>query len=203
MFKRSLEQDEDHKYCVRSRLEIAVANLGWFEYKPLQHANGIRLLTFLPTLGEDADVRRTISEYRHDQWNWTLPKALPYAAISYAWGPPHPTQTVFLDGRPFEVRQNCWEVLRAVRRQRIARYYWIDAICINQAHAKEKSTQVSMMSQIYANAQCTLACVGVDDQTDELMHQWRRLRIPTVDMWLSSAAIRDGTSMLQVDSKLC
>jgi len=47
---------------------------------------------------------------------------------------------------------------------------WVDAICINQADLKEKSTQVSMMRDIYAAAKCVLVWLGNGNltQVDEL-----------------------------------
>ncbi|KAL8782794.1 MAG: hypothetical protein Q9213_005118 [Squamulea squamosa] len=41
--------------------------------------------------------------------------------------------------------------------------YWIDAICINQKDVPERSTQVSLMTQIYHQAQCTIVWLGEED----------------------------------------
>lgn len=40
---------------------------------------------------------------------------------------------------------------------------WIDAICINQSDADEKSQQVRMMTEIYARASLTFVWVGEED----------------------------------------
>ena len=45
--------------------------------------------------------------------------------------------------------------------------YWIDAICINQEDIKERSRQVSLMSRIYGQAQCTMAWLGERDTYTE------------------------------------
>ena len=41
--------------------------------------------------------------------------------------------------------------------------YWIDAICIDQEDLRERSTQVSLMSKIYRQAQCTMAWLGEEN----------------------------------------
>ena len=41
--------------------------------------------------------------------------------------------------------------------------YWIDAICIDQEDLYKRSTQISLMSKIYRQAQCTMAWLGEQD----------------------------------------
>jgi hypothetical protein len=62
--------------------------------------------------------------------------------------------------RLLNVRRNVVEMLRYMRRRTAERYLWIDAICINQADAGEKGTQVSMMGDIYADASRVLIWLG-------------------------------------------
>ncbi|KAG7008480.1 hypothetical protein G7Y79_00005g016210 [Physcia stellaris] len=45
--------------------------------------------------------------------------------------------------------------------------YWIDAICINQEDIQERSRQVSLMSLIYSQAQCTVVWLGERDRYTE------------------------------------
>lgn len=42
--------------------------------------------------------------------------------------------------------------LRAMRQPDRDVYLWVDALCIDQANNEERSYQVSIMSQIYAEA---------------------------------------------------
>ena len=44
---------------------------------------------------------------------------------------------------------------------------WIDAICINQQDLLEKSRQVAMMGEIYANADTMFAWLGPGDATND------------------------------------
>lgn len=41
--------------------------------------------------------------------------------------------------------------------------YWIDAVCIDQKDLRERSTQGSLMSQIYRPGQCTVVWYGEVD----------------------------------------
>lgn len=80
--------------------------------------------------------------------------APPYTAISYAWGDDEPTQTIFLNGRPFKVRPNLWSCLYHIGYRAYGQglCVWADAICINQDDDGERSAQVRCMNKIYANA---------------------------------------------------
>lgn len=46
----------------------------------------------------------------------------------------------------------------------IARYYVIDAICIDQGSAQEKNGQVAIMGEIFSRAELVLACLGSPDK---------------------------------------
>ena len=46
-------------------------------------------------------------------------------------------------------------------------YFWVDAICINQANNQEKNGQVSRMSDTYRSACTVIAWVGPDYEVDE------------------------------------
>jgi hypothetical protein len=63
------------------------------------------------------------------------------------------------------VRKNVVEMLRYLRKNTTKRYLWVDAICINQADAIEKGTQVSMMGSIYAQAYRVLIWLGAPSPT--------------------------------------
>lgn len=43
-------------------------------------------------------------------------------------------------------------------------YFWVDAICINQADLEERSAQVQIMPQIYSQASCVIVWLGDDSQ---------------------------------------
>ncbi|KAH8194009.1 hypothetical protein TruAng_011824 [Truncatella angustata] len=90
---------------------------------------------------------------------WPLdPKDRPkYHAISYTWGDPKFTTYLRINGKKFQVRQNCEYALRQAHSHGGSRYYWLDAICIDQNDTTEKGHQVAMMGDIYRNAAHVLA----------------------------------------------
>lgn len=92
-----------------------------------------------------------------------------FAAISYVWGTEEATKHISIDGKAYNIRPNCHYALEqavrfrcsgADRRRDRWDYLWIDAICINQEDAEEKSHQVSMMSYTYDAATVVLASLG-------------------------------------------
>ncbi|KAF2644168.1 HET-domain-containing protein, partial [Massarina eburnea CBS 473.64] len=85
-----------------------------------------------------------------------------YHAVSYTWGPTTDPGTIIIGENEAEiyVRRNCINVLRQITHFKTCEYYWIDALCINQADNDEKSYQVAMMGEIFSRADRVLACVG-------------------------------------------
>ena len=91
---------------------------------------------------------------------WPVKQAPLYHAISYTWGDPVPTETIIVNNRRMEVRQNCEYVLKQAHWHGGSRYHWVDAICIDQNNLVEKGNQVAMMGNIFRRAARVLACVG-------------------------------------------
>jgi Heterokaryon incompatibility protein (HET) len=90
-----------------------------------------------------------------------------YEALSYTWGSPEPKQVAHIantdDHTSFvsmTVTLNLYSALRHLRRTDDIRTLWIDALCINQADAPEKSDQVREMMKIYANADRVIVWLG-------------------------------------------
>src|ERR1700755_1266522 len=92
--------------------------------------NEIRLVELLP--GEDDDPISCIF-HRHILRG----SDFKYVALSYTWGESDsPTYKIFIDGMPFNARQNLWYFLQERRRQGRFDPIWIDAICINQSNTE-------------------------------------------------------------------
>jgi hypothetical protein len=85
-----------------------------------------------------------------------------YAALSYQWGPPDEGHPIMLNGRPFSVRTNLWQFLSEARHrmEHHTALIWIDAICIDQEHTKERNHQVAMMGEIYSKASHVVVWLG-------------------------------------------
>ncbi|KAF7541672.1 hypothetical protein G7054_g509 [Neopestalotiopsis clavispora] len=97
----------------------------------------------------------------------------PYIALSYTWGDDEPANTIAINGQALKIRDNLSYALprlASLRRdgnksefQRDEKYFWIDAICIDQEDTKERNHQVSMMKDIFATASLTVAWLGPED----------------------------------------
>lgn len=134
-----------------------------FKHHPLPDpATYIRLLEILE--GQfDTHVICEVSE-------WPVDEAPAYYAISYTWGDPEATTEITVNGKRMTVRQNCEYVLQQAFASKRSRYFWVDAICIDQQSTNEKNHQVAMMGQIYKRAVHVFSCVGPhDDDTHFLV----------------------------------
>jgi Heterokaryon incompatibility protein (HET) len=85
-----------------------------------------------------------------------LIKTVPYIALSYCWGDPSVTLPILLNGCSFQVTVNLHSFLQHFRQSRTVSVLWIDAICINQGDATERSSMVRRMKSIYEYAKHVL-----------------------------------------------
>ena len=117
----------------------------------------IRLLYVLPS---SAELVCSLEVFELDS-------APQFSALSYTWGEAEQEHAILVNYSLLVVRKNCWYVLSQARNSRMSLYYWIDAICINQADVEEKSQQVSLMGEIFRKAIRVLACVGPHENGSE------------------------------------
>ncbi|PSN64780.1 HET-domain-containing protein [Corynespora cassiicola Philippines] len=115
-----------------------------------------------------------------------------YIALSYIWGKETPTESLLVNGRSFEIRENLYNFIShfckgfqdctRIRYNNFARftmskateiYFWIDQICIDQTNIRERNHQVQQMSHIYSNATCVLSWLGCDQQYVDAVHKFR------------------------------
>ena len=126
-------------------------------YSPLPTKQHIRLLTINtshPTLSVSLIAL-------------PLHKAPSYIALSYAWGIPGPTHALPVPGHCIEVQVNLYRALQSLRARRLQSLLWIDALCINQSGAKEKSHQIPLMRDIYSQASTVLIWLGDASKIEE------------------------------------
>jgi hypothetical protein len=85
-----------------------------------------------------------------------------FYALSYEWGPAHPTFPITIDGKRFLVRENLRNFLDRIEDggEDFIRPLWIDAICIDQTKVAERNEQVKIMGQIFSAASLVLAWIG-------------------------------------------
>ncbi|KAJ2995248.1 hypothetical protein NUW58_g1328 [Xylaria curta] len=116
-----------------------------YQALPQGHA---RFLRRVPQLNEDElifeFISLPISDNRCDE---------EYIAISYFWGSlPADRLLVLADGSTVTVTAKVTHILQEIIYQIRCDIIWIDAVCINQQDSSEKSTQISLMVDIYSCA---------------------------------------------------
>lgn len=91
-----------------------------------------------------------------------------YVAISYVWGKTTDLMQIVVNNQPFAVTSTAEVALRQVTQHKLARYIWLDAICIDQANDEERGHQVRNMGCIYSFAKGTAASTGMNRSFQEL-----------------------------------
>lgn len=153
-----------------------------FEYSPLQ-SNTFRLLELIPGRSLRADIHCWLRDYQVDA-------APPYEALSYTWGDEESKCRISLNGFSFHIRPNLRDALRRLRQPRSTRIIWIDAICIDQKSADEKSVQVPLMEKIYTRAERVIAWLGEETfdsgmALDFIPHLTKIAEVNNKSNWLS------------------
>ncbi|KAJ0148875.1 Uncharacterized protein HZ326_8520 [Fusarium oxysporum f. sp. albedinis] len=99
---------------------------------------------------------------------YSLATAPSYQALSYVWGPALTanSKSIQCNGHNFFVTDNLYEALHRLRAISDCRLIWIDQICINQHDLQERSQQVSVMRDIYSQAELVNAWLGVTDSPE-------------------------------------
>ncbi|KAI0155796.1 heterokaryon incompatibility protein-domain-containing protein [Pestalotiopsis sp. NC0098] len=137
-----------------------------FEYPPLDKTKSqIRLLEIFPQ--PDSSLHYSLTTF-------DISTCPPYIALSYVWGEDEPSNTIFVNGQDFFIRDNLSYVLPRLANlredggtskfQRPESHFWIDDICINQNDTKERNHQVELMKDIFTSASLTAAWLGPDEE---------------------------------------
>ena len=140
-----------------------------FKYEELpDQSSYLRLLEVLPL--EHGRSRMDGSEVIRCRITHVLASDQPvYQALSYTWGDDTVRYDIELNSKRFQVADNLYWFLYYRSQARITKnstLLWIDAICINQVDAVEKSCQVQMMGTIYQKAQLVLVWLGCPESED-------------------------------------
>jgi hypothetical protein len=154
-----------------------------FEYKSLPGPRFIRVLR-IPTLNdkesEDSPLVGALIAGSVDD------NMFMYNALSYAWEGQPSDQMLLLQTSVGNfgsclITKNCYDALRHIRKRTKllvgdSFYIWIDAICINQSNMTERSSQVSIMGDVYRNSQAVYIWLGLSfDNSTEAMESLDRL----------------------------
>ena len=121
-----------------------------FSYRPLAGGE-IRLI--------EVPCRR--SEHSYSVSNVTMTEALQFYALSYTWQGQSRSGSIICNGTVLKVTPNVKTALGYLSQREACLPVWIDAVCINQEDAAEKSLQIPFMEQIYSNAVKIIVWFGV------------------------------------------
>lgn len=116
-----------------------------FDSLPVDH-DSFRLLLLHPSPDSDARIQCTLI-------NTKVLEDCIYEAVSSTWGEPCPTRPIFINEKPFEVRENLYSASLRLRLSAQPSMLWIDAVSIDQTTVTENGHQVKLMPKIYKGAQ--------------------------------------------------
>ncbi|KAK7516316.1 hypothetical protein IWZ03DRAFT_360069 [Phyllosticta citriasiana] len=115
-----------------------------FPYRPLQaQTQEIRIIQVLPLAEESHESPQVHCKLKQVD----LVDEPEYSALSYVWGDTRATKSIILDDRQIGVTANLEIALRQLvrnlydKREKLLDL-WVDAICIDQANASEKTQQL-------------------------------------------------------------
>jgi hypothetical protein len=101
--------------------------------------------------------------------------------------------SIICDGQIIKVTSNLRDALRMLMASIISdkihsapRYYWIDALCMNQQDISERNVQVARMADIFTEAQGVIAWLGKEDEfTADAMATMNRISSISEEKWAS------------------
>ena len=92
-------------------------------------------------------------------------KDLQFDASSYVWGDATHLMPILVDNKLFLVTRNLFEALHSFRKNNVVPgLLWMDAICINQQDVDERNHQVTLMRQLYSQAEKVRIWVGPESE---------------------------------------
>jgi hypothetical protein len=141
-----------------------------FPYRQLDELDSIRLIRLHPASSSQAEVKCSLI---HSTLKICGDIYDDYTALSYVWGDPNDTRSIWIDGIPFPTTINLFSALRDLRHENSALLVWADAICINQIDDKEKLGQIAIMGKIYSMAEHTVIYLGpLEAKNADELNSW-------------------------------
>jgi hypothetical protein len=96
-----------------------------------------------------------------------------YVALSYAWGDPLPSRQIMCGtNETLPITTNCYDALQRLRHSFRTQTLWVDSICVNQSNEGEKSHEVSLMQDIYSQAQTVYIWLRKGNQDSDYAMDW-------------------------------
>ncbi|KAK6846093.1 hypothetical protein PG987_001281 [Apiospora arundinis] len=123
-----------------------------YVYQALSARDTIRIIGLQPS-EESSNIRITLRDY-------PVSSSPEFEALSYVWGTGVRDHVIECEGWGLAVTSNVFSALQELRLPAEVRYVWVDAICINQDDAQERSYQVTLMRNIYTTAVGVIIWLG-------------------------------------------
>jgi hypothetical protein len=117
---------------------------GIYQYRPLESDRHIRLLQLLK--------RRSSMVPRCELLHFELDTDPPYSAPPYTWGRQAASIPLAVGENRLLVTSAVEEFLTCEGSKFTSKFFWIDAICIDQKNDDEKAAQIPLMTEIYQSA---------------------------------------------------
>ena len=137
-----------------------------YRYRPLATGE-IRLVQL-----EEATDQAVICSLCHVNFREIYKRFWGYRALSYVWGAANKPRKITCDGKLLPVTENLYHALRRLLLGKKRRkFFWIDAICIDQSNIPERNAQVQLMAQIYHQAETVIVWLGEESDTDGLTYR--------------------------------
>ena len=128
----------------------------FYVYRPLKAPEVSFRLFELQPMDHDGTLRGTLQEA-------VVYGLADFVALSYEWGPAEDYDLIEVDDAPFRVRRNLFNCLGEYsRRKDRPTHIFVDAICIDQSSAQERSAQVAIMGKIFQQAREVFIWLGAD-----------------------------------------
>lgn len=143
----------------------------------------------------------TSDEIQCDILYRNLDNANKYYTLSYLWGEPEKDDAILLDGTRKVVRPNLFQALRHLRDYIPGELIWVDALCIDQLNATERSSQVNMMGDIYESSVETISWLGAEaDESPLAMELLSSITTNVQNISTSEADILTQVETIAADS---
>ncbi|KAH6651436.1 heterokaryon incompatibility protein-domain-containing protein [Truncatella angustata] len=104
-----------------------------------------------------------------------------YHALSYCWGDPTHTRTIYLGDEggetfPCGLHESLWQLLNVVFEKKLCDWlFWTDLLCLNQKNKAEIAHQIPNMRGIYSAAETVIVWLGWDEKGTRVLEIIRNL----------------------------
>ncbi|KAH8820671.1 heterokaryon incompatibility protein-domain-containing protein [Xylogone sp. PMI_703] len=109
-----------------------------------------------------------------------------YLAISYVWGAALKPFSIQTPKGNIALTVSLHDALQSIRDREVSTLLWVDAICIDQEVAHEKSIQIRLMRTIFQSAENVIAWLGNEkDNSDRAIETLMQIRMIALkpDSW--------------------